>query len=221
MGFFSYDSKFSQVLMRIAYGCHLNLLWLCCSLPIFTIGASTTALYAVTMKIAEGREGILTRQFFEAFRSNFRQATIIWLILLGIGAFLGVDVYILVHLRSAATGALAIFWTLLLAVTIAACVALTMELLFVFPLVARVENTTREMLKNAFLMATHYLNCTIAVAAIHFAMLVVIVRFFTPMIVLGEGICALASSYLLSPVIRANAYDPDGKDRDPRDGLVS
>jgi len=42
--FFSYDSKFSQLMIKLCYSCYLNLLWFVCSIPIFTIGASTTAL---------------------------------------------------------------------------------------------------------------------------------------------------------------------------------
>ncbi|MDO5119827.1 MAG: YesL family protein [Coriobacteriales bacterium] len=219
MAIFSYESKFSKVAMRIAWGCYLNLLWIICSLPIITIGASTTALYYVTLKIAEDREGDLTQQFFRSFKQNFKQATVIWLILLAIGIFLGTDIYVLVHLRAAASGFPAVFWTLILAVVIAACVAYTVELIFVFPLLARVDNTTRAMMINALLIGTHYLNCTIVVFAIHFAMAVVAIRFFTPILVLGEGLCAVASSYLLSPVIRACSIDPELESNETPDDI--
>lgn len=217
-GIFSYESKFSQVAMRIAYGCYLNLLWLICSLPIVTIGASTTALYSVAMKIAEDREGDLTQQFFQAFRANSKQATIIWLILFAIGAFLGTDIYVLLHLRSATSGTMAVFWTIILAMVFAACVAYTIELIFVFPLVARVENTTKAMMVNALLIGTHYLNCTLVVFAIHFVMAVIAIRFFTPILILGEGLCAVLGSYLLSPVIRACAYDPEREEENDSNG---
>ncbi len=207
-GIFSYESKFSKIMFRIAYGCYLNLLWAICSLPVFTAGAATTALYDVAMRIAEDREGDLTQQFFRAFRSNFRQATTLWLILLAIGIFLGADIYVLLHLCAASTGAIAVFWTLILAVVIAACIAYAIELMYVFPLVARVENTNRAMLVNSLLIGTHYLNCTIVVFAIHFVMMVIAIRFFTPILLLGEGLCAVLSSYLLSPVIRACATQP-------------
>ena len=195
-------------MFRIAYGCYLNLLWTICSLPIFTIGASTTALYDVAMRIAEDREGDLTQQFFAAFKSNFRQATVLWLILLAVGLFLGGDIYVLLHLRSATNGAMAVFWTLILAVVFVACIAYTIELMYVFPLVARVENTNRAMLVNALLIGIRYLNCTLVVFAIHFLMMVIAIRFFTPILLLGEGLCAVLSSYLLSPVIRACATQP-------------
>lgn len=210
-GMFSYESKFSAIAFRIAYACYLNLLWAVCSLPIVTLGASTTALYDVSMRIAEDREGDLTQQFFRAFKSNFKQATVIWLILLGIGAFLGCDLWIVTRLRATATGGLAIMWTLILAMLIATCIAYTIELIFVFPLVARVQNTNRAMMVNTLLIGTHYLNCTLVVFAIHFVMAVVAIRFFTPILLLGEGLCAVLSSYLLSPVIRACAYDPESE----------
>ena len=218
-GIFSYESKFSKIMFRIAYGCYLNLLWAICSLPVFTAGAATTALYDVAMRIAEDREGDLTQQFFRAFRSNFRQATTLWLILLAIGIFLGADVYVLLHLRAASTGAIAVFWTLILAVVIAACIAYAIELMYVFPLVARVENTNRAMLVNSLLIGTHYLNCTIVVFAIHFAVFFVTVRFFTPLMVIGEGLCALISSVFLRPVIDSCSYEPD--DEDEEDGKDS
>ena len=41
MKFFSYESKFSQILLKLCWSCYLNLLWFVCSLPIVTIGAST------------------------------------------------------------------------------------------------------------------------------------------------------------------------------------
>ena len=108
MKFFSYKSPFSQVLLKLAYSCYLNFLWVVCSLPVFTVGASTFALYSVTLKIVQEREGNLTRQFFKAFRENFRQATVLWLILLGIGLFLTGDGYILYPLFRSSQGAAAL-----------------------------------------------------------------------------------------------------------------
>ena len=64
------------------------------------------------------------------------------------------------------------------------------------------------ILKNALLIGIHYLFCTILVFAIHFAMFFAVVAVFTPLIVFGEGLCALLSSYLLGKVIRACSYDP-------------
>lgn len=214
MAVFSYESKFSKVMMRISQGCYLNLLWFLCSLPLVTLGAATTALYDVTLRMAHNEEGEITSQFFRAFRNNFKQATVIWLIILGLAAVLGTDIYVLTHLRDHATGPLAVVLTITLAVVIVACIVLFIVFMYVFPLVARIENTTWAMLKNSLLIGTHFLFCTICVFAIHAAMAVAIIAIFTPLIVMGEGICALVSSYLLYPVIMGVAVDPNAEPDD-------
>lgn len=206
MKFFSYDSKFSQIVLKICTGCYLNLLWFLCSLPVFTIGASTTALYDVTLKIARDEEPRLVSRFFRAFRDNFKQATVLWLILLGIGVVLSLDGYILYHLYRSTTGTIGVICTLGLALIIASAIAYVIVLIYVFPLTASVKNTNFNMLKNSLLVGIRYLFCTILVFAIHFAMFFVVVAFFTPLIVFGEGLCALLSSYLLANVIRAVSY---------------
>ena len=208
MRLFSYDSKFSQIMLKLCYGCYLNLLWMVCSLPVFTAGAATAALYDVTLRLAREEEPPLTSRFFKAFRENFRQATILWLILLGVGALLGADGYILYRLSKGTTGVVPVVCTLGLALIIAAAIAYVIVLLYVFPLVASVKNTNWAMLKNALLIGIHYLFCTILVFAIHFAMFFAVVAVFTPLIVFGEGLCALLSSCLLGKVIRACSYDP-------------
>ncbi|MBQ6410663.1 MAG: YesL family protein [Atopobiaceae bacterium] len=180
-----------------------------CSIPIFTIGAATTALYDVAIRIAENREGDVGQQFFRAFKSNFRQATTIWLPLLALGIFLIADLVVLARLRAVSTGAIAVFWTIVMALVIASCIAYTIELMFVFPLIARVENTNRAMVVNALLIGTHYLNCTLVVFAIHFVMAVIAIRFFTPILILGEGLCAVLSAYFFSPVILVSATKPE------------
>ena len=72
------DKPLFAVLTKLTYSAYLNILWLVCSLPIVTIGASTTALFYVTLKMAEDRDDGLTRMFFKAFRENFKPATKLW-----------------------------------------------------------------------------------------------------------------------------------------------
>lgn len=209
MKFLNYDSKFSQTMIKLCYACFLNLLWMICSLPIITIGASTTALYYACLKIVRDEDFDAGRLFFHSFKQNFKQATVIWLIMLAAGIFLGGDGYILYHLRSNSTGAIAVMWTLLLAIIIAAAVIYVIVLLYVFPLLASVENTTGAMLKNAFLIGTHYLFSTILMFLVHFAMFYIIVAVFTPMFLLGEGLCAMICSWLIKNILKSVTYDPN------------
>lgn len=209
MNIFSYDSKFSQLFLKLSYACWLNMMWMICSLPIITIGASTTALYSVTLKIADEKESNITKQFITAFRSNFKQATRMWLLLLLAGILIGGDFYVVLHMRSMSSGSLAIMWTLNLALLIAISIIYAVVLVYIFPLIARFENNDKAMLKNSLLIGIHYLFCTIVVAAIHFVMLYAVVAIFTPLILFGEGLCALLSSYMLINVFRLISYRPE------------
>ena len=209
MKFFSYESKFSQLLLKLCYACYLNLLWLICSLPVVTLGAATAALYYASLKVVRDEETNVAKMFFRSFRENFRQATVLWLILLGIGLVLGGDGYILYHLRQSSAGTMAVIWTLILALVIAASVFYVIVLLYTFPLVASVKNTNAAMLKNAFFIGTHYLFATILVFAVHFAMFFAVVAVFTPLIIFGEGLCAMISAWLLNSVLAACSYDPE------------
>ena len=146
---------------------------------------------------------------FRAFRENFKQATQLWLILLGAGLFLSADGYILYHLRKSSTGVMAVIWTLILALVIAASVLYVIELLYVFPLLASVHNTNAAMLKNAFLIGTHYLFATILVFAVHFAMFFAVVAIFTPLIIFGEGLCAMVSSWILNSLLISVSGTPE------------
>lgn len=209
MNIFSYDSKFSQLFLKLSYACWLNMMWMICSLPIITIGASTTALYSVTLKIADEKESNITKQFITAFRINFKQATRMWLLLLLAGILIGGDFYVVLHMRSMSSGSLAIMWTLNLALLIVIAIIYTVILMYIFPLIARFENNDKAMLKNSLLIGIHFLFCTIVVAAIHFVMFYAVVAIFTPLILFGEGLCALLSSYMLINVFRVISYRPE------------
>ena len=102
-----------------------------------------------------------------------------------------------------------VIWTLALAAVIAAAIVLVIVLEHVFPLLASVENTNKAMLKNAFLIGTHYLFATILVFAVHFAMFFVVVAWFTPLIIFGEGLCALISAWLLNGILISVSGTPE------------
>ena len=201
MNLFSYDSRFTQLLMKLVFSSYLNILWFICSLPIFTIGAATTALYYTSLKIIRNEEGNVTKTFFKAFKENFRQSTVIWLIMLAIGLFLAFDFYVLYNLRLNTAMPMAAFWTILLAILIGAIIIYLIVLFMIFPLEASVINTTPNLFKNAFLIGTHYLFAPILVFAVHFAMFYCVVAVFMPLIVFGEGLCAMISCYILNRLL--------------------
>ncbi len=194
---FSFDNKFMLFINKIIYASWLNILWLLCSLPILTIGASSTALYTVSIKVVRGEEGNITRQFFAAFRDNLKKATQIWLILLAIGIALGIDGYILYHIRFSN-----VFWTLCTALCIVAFIVYCIVLLNIFPLLARFDNTIRAMFSNALVIGLRYLFCSILMALAYFAIYYIIINLFTPFVVFGQGLGALICCWLINPILK-------------------
>ena len=146
--------------------------------------------------MSKNEEGNLTKAFFHSFRENLKQATIIWLILLFLGIVLGIDGYVLYHLRFEN-----IFWTLCTAVFFVTGAAYAIVLMYIFPLLARFDNTVGAMFKNALFIGLRFLFCTVLMAVIYFAMLLVVIRIFTPAVIFGEGLCALLCSHLLSNIL--------------------
>lgn len=206
-GLFNPDHPLMNFITKMAYSAYLNILWLLCCLPVVTIGASTTALFYVTLKMAEDREEGITGMFFRAFRQNFKPATKVWLILLAVGAFLAVDAWVLLHIWNQSA-----FWTLVSALLIVAALVYAIVLMYAFPLVARFNNTTLGILKVSLLIGLRYLFCTLLMAAVYVVMGWIVVFVFTPAFLLGFGCCAMLCSYFLVNVIHACGGDPDAQD---------
>ncbi len=132
---FSYDNPIWRLMGRVADVFLLSVLWAVCSLPVITIGASTSALYYVALKMARSHEGYLVRSYLKAFRENLGQATVLWMMLLAVGLFLGADMYWVYGMETGAAGML--FWVLFVLTVVYLFVAV-----MVFPLEARVQAGT-------------------------------------------------------------------------------
>lgn len=180
----------------------LNVLWVLFSLPVVTAGASAAALYSVMLKIVANEEGYIVRGFWEAFKSNFKQSTVIWLILLAVGAALGADFVIV----SSFTGAPARVGMALLG---AAVFLYLTELIFVFPLIARFENTTLEMMKNAVVIPLARLKFMVPVILLTAASL--ILTFLNQVTIMagaviwsaiGGALLAFANSFLIREMFK-------------------
>ena len=141
MKLFSYDSKFMGFLSSMVDVIWLNVLWTICSLPIITIGASTIAAYTVSLKMVEGTEGRITKQFFKAFVSNLRHGIIHTVIM----AVLLYSAYLSNQIFWNADGNPILY---IIAVVVIVFVLLW-HYIYVFPIEARYSNTILNNLSNA------------------------------------------------------------------------
>lgn len=143
MKFLSYDGPLAQIIRYLWNLFLLNICIFLCCLPVVTVGASLTAAYSVFLTSSE-QSGVIGR-FFRAFRENWRQATVIWLVFLAAAALLTLDWYFLISYSFAGSAMLTVV-TAILSVLYLSVIS------YVFPLQARYDNPPKVTVKNAVVL---------------------------------------------------------------------
>ena len=80
MGIFNIDNKFFRALNKLVDMVILSFCWIISCIPVFTIGAASTALYDTSRRVIHHDEGYVWRGYWHAFKVNFKQATKAWLV---------------------------------------------------------------------------------------------------------------------------------------------
>ena len=174
----------------------VSLLWLLFCIPVVTAGASTTALYYTVNKTIKNGRGYAIRGFFTAFRENFKQSTIVWLFFLVWFILLGVDCYLMYSY--AVLGETLGKFRIAVYVLVVLVVAWS---LYVFPYIARFENTTKAVFKNTFMIAVANAPTTIIMTGLFAGYCYIIYR-WTPFILVLPAIYNLIKSVYIEKVFR-------------------
>ena len=144
---------------RVADLIILNLICIVCCLPVITAGASITAMFYVTMKMVRNEEAYIVRSFFRSFKQNFKQATIINVLMLLAGVLLYFDMNICRSINGTLSQVLLVIFTMILVIYI-------MIFMYIYPVLAKFYNTIKNTLINAFLMSVRHLPYTILMVLI-------------------------------------------------------
>lgn len=167
MALFSPDSEFMQSLSYITDYIIINVLCVLCSIPIITAGAAFTARYYTSMKMVRGEEPSVVKAFFKAFKDNFVQATIIWIIGLAVLAFIAFDWYNVLYGQSQNmffVGKIILFVISVIVIS---------TLYNIFPFIARFKVTIKEALKGAVVFTFLNLPWMMAILIVIFVSTVV------------------------------------------------
>lgn len=156
---FNMDNKFFTFMGKVADLIILNLICVLCCLPIVTIGPSLTALHYVTMKMVRNEESYIVKNFFKSFKENFKQATIINLIMLVVGIMLFLDINIVKRMSGK-------LYSGLFVVFIAFLLLYMLVFLYIYPVLAKFYNTIKHTFINAFLMSIRHLPYTFVMLVI-------------------------------------------------------
>nr|WP_296154935.1 YesL family protein [uncultured Blautia sp.] len=151
---FDMDNKFFRFMGKLADLCILNVLCILCCIPVVTAGASITAMFYVTMKMVRNEEAYIARSFFKSFKENFRQATVINIIMLVIAGVLYVDFRVVKSMPGTAS---TVFQYLFLIFAILYVMLFT----YIYPVLAKFYNSIKNTFRNAILMSVRHLPYTV------------------------------------------------------------
>ena len=212
---FNFDNKLFVALGKVVDCAILSVLWLVCCLPVITIGVSSTALYYTVHKSIRGNRGYTTKNFFHAFKDNFKPATLSWIVTLAVQIILAMDAYITWQVLQTGNnmGAFFYFSLILIAFSIG-------WVIYTFAYIARFENTVKITLKNAILMELRHLPWSLLIIillllAIFLTWLIPIFVFLMPacIVLIFDLILERIFRMYMSPEDLANEKEKDMLDK--------
>lgn len=190
---FSMDNPVWKYLGRIWDAIWLTVLWIVFSLPVITVGASTTALFYVAQKIVKDEEGAVAKQFVAAFRTNLKQATVIWLIMAALGVVLGVNLWFYHQVDTS-------FAKTFMIVLIIFTYVYLMVLHYIFAVLARFDNSVKNLFALSFLLSMKNFGWTLLMITITVCILAVGVFVFAGLLLAGAGLAALLDSWMFGHI---------------------
>ena len=164
------EKYFMNVLYILSNLFLLNILWIIFSLPVVTLGASTTALYSVTLKMVGNKESYICRSFVKAFRENLKQGTAIWMLYGGFGCLLYFNLYVAASGYLAGQG----FFLTIFAVMALCYIA---SGIYLFPVLSRFQTSCLQILKIAAFLCFRHIIYTILILCIIILPLALIGRY--------------------------------------------
>lgn len=176
MKFFSVDSPLYRFLSRVLDILKLNFLWILGSLPVFTIGASTTAAMSVALKLADDEEGYIAKSYFEVYKANFKQGVPMGLIFLVAWYAVYLDFQLFEAVKNNPV--------ILLIIGMVSVFLVIIAMIYSFPLLARYENTVVRTIRNSMDISRKYFGKTL-ILVILVAAEVLIFQYNSTMIFLG------------------------------------
>ena len=196
---FRMDGPLYKIFNIVYYLFITNMLWFICSLPIFTAGASTTALFYVMGKVIRDEDVSPLKDFWKSFRGNFRQATVIWLILL--------SGFIIIYTNVKYINIFGSLSNYILPLQMAIALELFIITIYIFPLLSRFNMTIKNLFKMSFMIANRHFPSTLLCIAILGLVFVLLYQFTGLFILVFVSLYALCSYYVINRVFKK--YTPE------------
>ena len=212
--FLDLDSPVIQFLSAVADLVLLNLLWLVCCIPIFTIGPSCTAMCYTARRIANRESPVVSQTFFRAFKANFKQSFLVSLVLLIPIAVAASSFLFLLSGQLDQAGWLKLVYG---AVILFSCFFCS----YAYPLLAYFDNTFKNTVRNVVMMplANPLLALLVTVLdLLPFFLLLLSLEVFARCLIfwiaIGAALTAVAKMKLLDRLFRRFVIPAGGGDGD-------
>ena len=189
-GFFNLDGPFYKWGTEVADIMILSLLWLIFSLPIFTIGASTTALFYVCGKKVRKEDPYIFKSFLSSFKNNFKQGTVLTLVL----GLLWFSVYLYYKIITSGNAQV---WLQIMGLFY--MIQVLIITLYLFPVLSRFEMTIKNLLITSFILANRHLPTTILCSVLFLGVIIAVIT-PTPIAIFAFGIYGIISSYFFQRI---------------------
>lgn len=202
---FNPENKFWNFIAKITDAACMSILWALASLPLFTIGAATTAFYDFSLHQVNDREGKILKSFFGSFRAHFGRATLLWLTELAGIAFFSLDLWAAWNFYLTKGGVIGIAL-----MGFCACFALIFLscVMYVYPLLAAFNFNLKKILRDSFIMAMGNLHVTITLFVMT-ALVCVLIYYVSGLFFFWIGLYIFFSSYFITGVFLKYVRDPE------------
>ncbi len=215
--FFSETNPLFAVFGKLVDIVYVSLLWLLFSLPLVTIGASSTALYYTVTKVLRHERGYVWHEYVSAFKSNFKQSTLFWLIYLLIMTMLWMDIVIMggdvssiAPLAVLGRGLVLMQYLCILFMAIA-----TVILIYALTYTARFSLDTKHILSNSALLAIRHLPWSLLCLGILVGS-IALVGLLGLFLIISPGMAAMLHSIVLERIYERYMSEEDRKLEDLR-----
>ena len=194
---FNNQNPFWQYMGRLFDAVMINLLWLICSLPVFTVGAASAAAYSVLLAKKRDKATKTVQPFFKAFKENFAHGTFGFLIFGAATAFLAFDLWYFIGTET---------WVAAVLVALVLVIVVLVSLWF-FIVTAIFDNTFKNTLANSAILALRHpglgLGMLLIIAALIALGALSLIYYpvgFMLVLLFGFGLCAFFHIELVYPV---------------------
>lgn len=200
---FAMDGLYARTMNWIWNILVISVLWVLCCIPVVTFGASCTAAYYTAAKVIRGKEGSAAREFFHAFRTNWKQSAFFSVVYVLILAVVLLECFYLYHEPELPLPFLYVFYMMALLVVA--------NIQYLFPCMSRFTMAKFPLFRMATLLSIRHLISTILLLLL-FALMCIGVYLMPWGIFLFPGLMFLVKTYPMERILRKSMPEPETED---------